>query len=146
MLLIVISIAAAHGTRRDSQYHQGRGVVQLAALPPDQLDLLRQEQAPLRKWLDGGLTTAAVTGRGQRQLDGGVSGDGSVMVARQRQWRWPEGDKGCGDDSMRAVMAAAVDDGVGSSQRWSKRGEQGRGGTTSQNCRPSIYHTILPRN
>jgi hypothetical protein len=108
-------------------------------LPPDQQDLSPQEQAPLRKWLDGGLTTAALTiRRGRRQLDGGVGGDGSVMAARRRQWRRPEGDKGCGDDSMRAVTATAVDDGVGGGRRWSKRGgEEGRGGTTSQNCRPS---------
>ena len=32
-------------------------------LPPDNQDMSPQEQASLRKWLDGGLTTAAVTSR-----------------------------------------------------------------------------------
>ena len=67
----------------------------------------------MRKWLDGGLTMAAMTRPGRRQLNGGASGDGSVMAARRRRWRRLERDKGCGDDSMRVVMAAAVDDGVG---------------------------------
>jgi hypothetical protein len=74
---------------------------------------LPREQASLRKWLDGGLTTAAVIRRGWRRLDGGVGGDGSVMAVRRQRWRRLEGDKGCGDDSMRAVTAAAVEDGVG---------------------------------
>ena len=84
----------------------------------------------MRKWLDGGLTMAVVTRRGQRQLDGGVGSDGSVVAALRRQWRWLKGDKGCGDDLMRAaaVTAAAVDDGVGSGQQWSRRGEEGRRG------------------
>ena len=69
-----------------------------------------------------------MTRRGRRRLDGGVDGDGSVMAKRGwRLWRL-EGKKGCDDDSMRAVTAAAVGDGVGGGRRWSRRGEEGRGG------------------
>ena len=91
-------------------------------MPPDQQDLSPQEQASLRKWLDGGLTTTAVTRRGRRRLDGGV----------RRRWRRLEGDKGCGDDSMMAVTAAAVDDGVGGGRRRSRPGEEGRGGEDAE--------------
>jgi len=72
--------------------------------------------------------TTAVTRRGRQRLDGGVGGDGSVMAKRQRRWRRLEGEKGCGDDSMRVVMAAAVGDGVGGVRRWSRWGEEGKGG------------------
>jgi hypothetical protein len=50
---------------------------------------------------------------GSRQggaLNGGVSGDGSMMAARQRQWRRLEGNKGGGDDTMRVVGETAADD------------------------------------
>jgi hypothetical protein len=57
-----------------------------------------------------------------------VGGGGSVMAARRRRWRRLECKKSYGDNSMRAVTAAAVDDGVGGSRRWSRRGEGGRGG------------------
>jgi len=55
---------------------------------------------------------AAVIRREWRRHDGGVGGDGSVMAARRQQWWRLEGDKGCGNDSMRV-------------SRW---GEEGRGG------------------
>jgi hypothetical protein len=51
-----------------------------------------------------------------------------VMAKQRRRWRRLEGEKGCDDDSMRAVTAVAVDDGVGGGRRWNRRGEEGRGG------------------
>ena len=64
------------------------------------------------------------------------------MAARRRQWRrLVEGDKGCSDDLMRAVTAAAVDGGVGGGRRWSRRGEGGRGGEDAEGilCYPLLY-------
>jgi hypothetical protein len=64
----------------------------------------------------------------RRRLNSGVGGNGSMMAARQRQWWRLQGDKGGGDDTMRAVGETAADNGVGGGEAGEREGKGGCGG------------------
>jgi hypothetical protein len=77
-----------------------------------------------QQWLTASMRAAAADdgvdgSRRGEALNGGDGSDGSMMAAQRRQCRRLKGNKGGGDDTMRAVGETAADDGVGGG-RWGR--------------------------